>query len=151
MSLFDQVNEDMKAAMRAKDKVALAAIRNMKKLFLEAKTAPGANDELSDADAQKIVQKLVKQGKDAAAVFIEQNRQDLADEELAQVEVLSRYMPKQLTAEELDAAVREIVTSVGAAGPKDMGKVMGTASKQLAGKAEGRAISEKVKEILASL
>ncbi len=151
MSLFDQVNEDMKAAMRAKDKVALAAIRNMKKLFLEAKTAPGANDELSDADAQKIVQKLVKQGKDAAAVFIEQNRQDLADEELAQVEVLSRYMPKQLTAEELDAAVREIVTSVGAAGPKDMGKVMGTASKQLAGKAEGRAISEKVKEVLASL
>ncbi len=151
MSLFDQVNEDMKAAMRAKDKVALAAIRNMKKLFLEAKTAPGANDELSDADAQKIVQKLVKQGKDAAAVFIEQNRQDLADEELAQVEVLSRYMPKQLTAEELDAAVREIVTSVGAAGPKDMGKVMGAASKQLAGKAEGRAISEKVKEILASL
>lgn len=151
MSLFDQVNEDMKAAMRAKDKVALAAIRNMKKLFLEAKTAPGANDELSDADAQKIVQKLVKQGKDAAAVFIEQNRQDLADEELAQVEVLSRYMPKQLTAEELDAAVREIITSVGAAGPKDMGKVMGAASKQLAGKAEGRAISEKVKEILASL
>lgn len=151
MSLFDQVNEDMKAAMRAKDKVALAAIRNMKKLFLEAKTAPGANDELSDADAQKIVQKLVKQGKDSAAVFIEQNRQDLADEELAQVEVLSRYMPKQLTAEELDAAVREIVTSVGAAGPKDMGKVMGTASKQLAGKAEGRAISEKVKEVLASL
>ncbi|HXK75373.1 MAG TPA: GatB/YqeY domain-containing protein [Bacteroidaceae bacterium] len=151
MSLFDQVNEDMKAAMRAKDKVALAAIRNMKKLFLEAKTAPGANDELSDADAQKIVQKLVKQGKDSAAVFIEQNRQDLADEELAQVEVLSRYMPKQLTAEELDAAVREIITSVGAAGPKDMGKVMGAASKQLAGKAEGRAISEKVKEILASL
>ncbi len=151
MSLFDQVNEDMKAAMRAKDKVALAAIRNMKKLFLEAKTAPGANDELSDADAQKIVQKLVKQGKDSAAVFIEQNRQDLADEELAQVEVLSRYMPKQLTAEELDAAIREIITSVGAAGPKDMGKVMGAASKQLAGKAEGRAISEKVKEILASL
>ncbi len=151
MSLFDQVNEDMKAAMRAKDKVALAAIRNMKKLFLEAKTAPGANDELSDADAQKIVQKLVKQGKDSAAVFIEKNRQDLADEELAQVEVLSRYMPKQLTAEELDAAVREIITSVGAAGPKDMGKVMGAASKQLAGKAEGRAISEKVKEVLASL
>ena len=151
MSLFDQVNEDMKAAMRAKDKVALAAIRNMKKLFLEAKTAPGANDELSDADAQKIVQKLVKQGKDSAAVFIEQNRQDLADEELAQVEVLSRYMPKQLTAEELDAAIREIITSVGAAGPKDMGKVMGAASKQLAGKAEGRAISEKVKEVLASL
>lgn len=151
MSLFDQVNEDMKAAMRAKDKVALAAIRNMKKLFLEAKTAPGSNDELSDEAAQKIVQKLVKQGKDAAAVFIEQDRQDLADDELAQVEVLSRYMPKQLTAEELDAAVREIVASVGAEGPKDMGKVMGAASKQLAGKAEGRAISEKVKEVLASL
>lgn len=151
MSLFDQVNEDMKAAMRAKDKVALAAIRNMKKLFLEAKTAPGSNDELSDEAAQKIVQKLVKQGKDAAAVFVEQDRQDLADDELAQVEVLSRYMPKQLTAEELDAAVREIIASVGAEGPKDMGKVMGAASKQLAGKAEGRAISEKVKEVLASL
>lgn len=151
MSLFDQVNEDMKAAMRAKDKVALAAIRNMKKLFLEAKTAPGSNDELSDEAAQKIVQKLVKQGKDAAAVFVEQDRQDLADDELAQVEVLSRYMPKQLTAEELDAAVREIVASVGAEGPKDMGKVMGAASKQLAGKAEGRAISEKVKEVLAAL
>lgn len=151
MSLFDQVNEDMKAAMRAKDKVALAAIRNMKKLFLEAKTAPGSNDELSDETAQKIVQKLVKQGKDAAAVFTEQDRQDLADDELAQVDVLSRYMPKQLTAEELDAAVREIIASVGAEGPKDMGKVMGAASKQLAGKAEGRAISEKVKEVLASL
>ena len=148
MSLFDKVSEDIKTAMKAKDKVALETLRNIKKVFLEAKTAPGANDTLSDEDALKLIQKLAKQGKDAAAIYVEQGRQDLADEELAQVKVMENYLPKQLSAEELEAALREIIAEVGAEGPKDMGKVMGTATKRLAGVAEGRAISAKVKELL---
>ena len=150
MSLFDKVSEDIKTAMKAKDKVALETLRNIKKVFLEAKTAPGANDTLSDEDALKLIQKLAKQGKDAAAIYVEQGRQDLADEELAQVKVMENYLPKQLSAEELEAALREIIAEVGAEGPKDMGKVMGTATKRLAGVAEGRAISAKVKELLNS-
>ena len=148
MSLFDKVSEDIKTAMKAKDKVALETLRNIKKVFLEAKTAPGANDTLSDEDALKLIQKLAKQGKDAAAIYVEQGRQDLADEELAQVKVMENYLPKQLSAEELEAALHEIIAEVGAEGPKDMGKVMGTATKRLAGVAEGRAISAKVKELL---
>ena len=148
MSLFDKVSEDIKTAMKAKDKVALETLRNIKKVFLEAKTAPGANDTLSDEDALKLIQKLAKQGKDAADIYIQQGRQDLADEELAQVKVMENYLPKQLSAEELEAALREIIAEVGAEGPKDMGKVMGTATKRLAGVAEGRAISAKVKELL---
>ena len=138
----------MIAAMKAKDKVALETLRNVKKCFLEAKTAPGANDTLTDADALKIMQKLVKQGKDSAGVYAGQGRQDLADAELAQVAVIERYLPKQMTAEELENVLKEIIAQVGAAGPKDMGKVMGVASKSLAGKAEGRAISEAVKRLL---
>lgn len=148
MSLFDQISADIISAMKARDKVSLEALRNVKKVFLEAKTAPGANDELSDADATRIIQKLVKQGKDAAEIFASQNRQDLADEELAQIAVFERYLPKALTDEELTAAVADIIASVGATSMKDMGRVMGIASKQLAGKAEGRAISAKVKELL---
>ena len=150
MSLFDKVSEDIKTAMKAKDKVALETLRNIKKVFLEAKTAPGANDTLSDEDALKLIQKLAKQGKDAADIYIQQGRQDLADEELAQVKVMENYLPKQLSPEELEAALRDIIVQVGATGPKDMGKVMGTATKQLAGVAEGRAISAKVKELLNS-
>ena len=116
------------------------------KVVLEAKTAPGANDTLTDADALKIVQKLVKQGKDAAEIYIGQGRQDLADAELAQVQVMETYLPKQMSAEELEAALKEIIAEVGATSGKDMGKVMGVASKKLAGLAEGRAISAKVKE-----
>lgn len=134
--------------MKAKDKVALETLRNIKKCFLEAKTAPGANDSLTDADALKIMQKLVKQGKDSAAVYTEQGRQDLAEAELAQVAVIERYLPKPMSAEELETALKAIIAQVGAAGPKDMGKVMGVASKSLAGKAEGRAISEAVKRLL---
>lgn len=134
--------------MKAKDKVALESLRNVKKYFLEAKTAPGANDTLTDADAVKIIQKLVKQGKDSAEIYIGQGRQDLAESELAQVAVLEAYLPKQLSAEELEAALKAIIAEVGAEGGKDMGKVMGVASKQLAGLAEGRAISAKVKELL---
>ncbi len=148
MDLFEKVSEDIKNAMKAKDKVALETLRNVKKCFLEAKTAPGANDTLTDADALKIMQKLVKQGKDSAGVYAGQGRQDLADAELAQVAVIERYLPKQMSAEELENVLKEIIAEVGAAGPKDMGKVMGVASKRLAGKAEGRAISEAVKRLL---
>ena len=148
MDLFEKVSEDIKNAMTAKDKVALETLRNIKKCFLEAKTAPGANDSLTDADALKIMQKLVKQGKDSAAVYTEQGRQDLAEAELAQVAVIERYLPKPMSAEELETALKAIIAQVGAAGPKDMGKVMGVASKSLAGKAEGRAISEAVKRLL---
>ena len=148
MDLFDKVSEDIKNAMKAKDKVALETLRNVKKFFIEAKTAPGANDTLADADALKILQKLAKQGKDSADIYLQQNRQDLADAELAQVKVIESYLPKQLSAEELEAALKEIIAEVGAADAKDMGKVMGVASKKLAGIAEGRAISAKVKELL---
>ena len=148
MDLFERVSEDIKNAMKAKDKVALDTLRNIKKVFLEAKTAPGANDTLSDADAIKIVQKLTKQGKDAAEIYVQQGRQDLADAELAQVKVMEVYLPKQMTPEELEAALKEIIAETGAAGAKDMGKVMGVASKKLAGLAEGRVISAKVKELL---
>ena len=148
MGLFEQVSEDIKTAMKAKDKVALETLRNVKKVFLEAKTAPGANDTLNDADALKLIQKLSKQGKDAAEIYIQQGRQDLADAELAQVKVMEAYLPKQMTPEELEAALRAIIAETGATSAKDMGKVMGVATKRLAGQAEGRAISAKVKELL---
>ena len=149
MDLFDRVSEDIKTAMKAKDKVALETLRNIKKVFLEAKTAPGANDSLSDEAALKLIQKLAKQGKDAADIYVQQGRQDLADEELAQVRVMENYLPKQLSADELEKALKEIIAEVGATSVKDMGKVMGVATKKLAGVAEGRAISAKVKELLA--
>ena len=148
MNLFDQISNAIKAAMLAKDKVKLAALRNVKKLLLEAKTAPGANDTVTDDTALKIIQKLVKQGKDSAQIYTEQNRQDLADEELGQVRELEAYLPKQLTAGELELELKRIIAQIGAAGPQDMGKVMGIATKALTGKAEGRAISETVKRLL---
>lgn len=148
MDLFDVISNDIKEAMKAKDKVKLETLRNVKKFFLEAKTAPGANDTLTDDAALKIMQKLVKQGKDSASVYQGQGRADLAEAELAQVAVIEAYLPKQMSNEELEAALKEIIAEVGAEGPKDMGKVMGTATKKLAGKAEGRAISAKVKELL---
>ena len=148
MDLFDIISNDIKEAMKARDKVRLETLRNIKKVFLEAKTAPGANDTLTDDAALKIMQKLVKQGKASAALYNEQGRADLADAELAQVAVIETYLPKQMSAEELEAALKEIIAVVGATGPKDMGKVMGTATKKLAGLAEGRAISAKVKELL---
>ena len=148
MDLFELISNDIKEAMKAKDKVKLGTLRNVKKFFLEAKTAPGANDTLTDDAALKIMQKLVKQGKDSAALYTEQGRADLAEEELAQVHVIEAYLPKQLSAEELEEKLKEIIARVGAASAKDMGKVMGTATKELAGLAEGRAISAKVKELL---
>lgn len=149
MALFDQISKDIIAAMKAKDKVRLEALRNVKKLFLEAKTAPGANDELTDDAALKILAKLAKQGKDTAALYTSQNREDLANEELTQVAVIEEYLPKQLSEEELKAAIQKIIEETGASSPKDMGKVMGVATKTLAGKAEGKAISTVVKALLA--
>lgn len=149
MSLFDQVSKDIVAAMKAKDKVRLEALRNIKKFFIEAKTAPGANDTLDDAVALKILAKLAKQGRDTAALYHEQNRSDLAEEEEAQAKVIEEYLPKALTPEELEAEVKAIIAQVGATSAKDMGKVMGVASKQLAGRADGRAISTLVKQLLA--
>lgn len=149
MSLFDQISNDIKEAMKARDKVRLDTLRNIKKVFLEAKTAPGANDVLEDADALKMLQKLAKQGREAAATFVQQGRQDLADEELAQVNVIDSYLPQPLTEAEIEAAVKEIITQTGASSIKEMGRVMGLASKQMAGRADGGAISAVVKRLLA--
>lgn len=149
MALFETVSEDIKAAMKARDKVRLETLRNIKKVFLEAKTAPGANDTLDDADAMKILQKLAKQGRETAQTYIDNNRQDLADEELAQAKIIEEYLPKPLSEAEIEEAVKAIIAQTGASSMKDMGKVMGTASKQLAGKADGRAISAVVKKLLA--
>lgn len=149
MDLFDQVSEDIKAAMKARDKVRLMTLRNIKKVFLEAKTAPGANDTLADADAMRLLQKLAKQGKETAATYTQAGRSDLADEELAQVAVIEEYLPKPLSDEEIEQEVRKIIAAVNATGMKDMGKVMGQATKALAGKADGAAISKIVRRILA--
>lgn len=148
MNLFDKVSEDIKDAMRAKDKVRLEALRGIKKEFLEAKTAKGAGDELSDETAILILQKMVKQRKDSADIYKTQGREDLAGDELAQVAVLEEYLPKQLTQDELDARITEIIAQTGASSPADMGKVMGVATKVLAGIAAGKAISETVKKLL---
>ena len=149
MSLFDQVSKDIIEAMKAKDVVRRETLRNVKKYFLEAKTAPGANDEISDADALKILQKLAKQGKESAEVYQQQGREDLANEELAQVAVIEQYLPKQLSQEELEAKLKEIIQQVGASSPQEMGKVMGVATKQLAGLADGKVIAATVRKLLA--
>lgn len=148
MSLFDKVSEDIKDAMRAKDKIRLEALRGMKKEFIEAKTAKGAEDELSDEAAIQIIQKMAKQRRDSAEIYNGQNRPDLAEKELAELVVLETYLPKQLTQEELDVKVAEIIAQVGASSPADMGKVMGVATKALAGVTSGRAISDTVKKLL---
>lgn len=147
--LFDQISNDIKEAMKARDKVRLEALRNIKKVFIEAKTAPGANDTLEDAQALKILQRLAKQGHDSADLYTSQNRPDLAEEEMAQVNVIESYLPKQMSEEEIEAVVKGIIAQTGAQSMKEMGKVMGIASKQLAGKADGKKISEIVKKLLA--
>ena len=149
MALFEQVSSDIVQAMKAKDKVRLEALRNIKKVFIEAKTAPNANDTLEDATALKLLQKLAKQGRDSASLYTQQNRADLAEAEMAQVNVIESYLPKALSTEEIEAAVKAIIAETGAQSIKEMGKVMGMASKQLAGKAPGSAISEVVKRLLA--
>lgn len=148
MALFEKVSSDIIAAMKAKDAIRRDTLRNVKKYFLEAKTAPGANDELTDDAALKILQKLAKQGRESAEIYKGQGRADLAEEEMAQVRVIEEYLPKQLSEEELEAKLKEIIAEVGASGPQDMGKVMGVSTKKLAGLAEGRAISACVKKLL---
>jgi hypothetical protein len=149
MNLFDKVSGDIKAAMLAKEKVRLEALRGIKKEFLEAKTAKGSNGELTDDAAMKILAKMVKQRRETAQIYTEQNRAELAQNELAEAAVIEEYLPKQLSDEELTAELKQIIAQVGATSAKEMGKVMGVASKSLAGRADGRAISAKVKELLA--
>ena len=149
MNLFDQISEDIKQAMLAKDKVALDALRGIKKEFLEAKTAKGSDGELHDDRALQILQKMVKQRKEAAEMFRGANRLELADDEMAQCVIIERYLPAMMSEDELKAALQAIITQVGAAGPQDMGKVMGVATKQLAGKAEGKTINLVVRQLLA--
>ena len=149
MDIFDIISNDLKEAMKAKDKVALDTLRNIKKALLEAKTAPGAGDSVDDATATKIISKLAKQGRESAELFASQNRPELAAEEMAQVAVLERYLPKQMSDEERTEALKSIIAEVGASTPQEMGKVMGVATKKLAGMADGKAISAKVRELLA--
>ncbi|WP_312922764.1 GatB/YqeY domain-containing protein [Empedobacter brevis] len=150
MNLETQIMGQLKEAMKAKNTVALEALRAVKSELLLAKTS-GANGELSEDQEIALLQKLVKQRKEAAEQFETNARPELAEKELAQAEVIQQFLPAQLTDEELTVAIKEIVTEVGATSPKDMGKVMGAASSKLAGKAEGKLISAKVKDILASL
>ncbi len=148
MELFNQINEDLKAAMKARDKEKLEALRNIKKVMLEAKSAKGAGAELDDTEVVKIISKLAKQGSDSAKIYKEQGRDDLYEQEMAQVAVFETYLPAKLSDEELTKIVKEIIAETGASSMKDMGKVMGIASKKLAGKADGKEISGKVKNIL---
>ena len=148
MSLEQQISKGIMEAMKAKDTVRLSALRNAKKYIIEAKTAGPEITELPDADVLKIISKLAKQGTDSAAIFTEQNRADLASEELAQVAVYQEFLPKQLTPEELAAEVKAVIAEVGATSMKEMGKVMGVATKQLSGRADGGAISACVKKLL---
>jgi len=149
MSLQNQIMDDMKAAMKAKDTVALESLRAIKSAILLAQTETGAGTELSQEDEIKLLQKLVKQRKDSAAIYIEQGRQDLADPELAQSAVIEKFLPAQLSEEEVEAVVKKIIADNGFSGMADMGKVMGIASKELAGQADGKAISNAVKKALA--
>ncbi|MFA5046770.1 MAG: GatB/YqeY domain-containing protein [Paludibacter sp.] len=147
--LYERVSGDIKTAMLARDKVALEAIRGIKKEFIEARTVKGGDGTMSDDVAVKILQKMIKQRKESAQIYVEQNRPELAENELAEVAVIERYLPAQMSDAELEAAVAAVIAQLGASGPQDMGKVMGVASKQLAGKTEGRLISDKVKALLA--
>ena len=150
MNLFDQISEDIKKAMLAREKVRLEALRGIKKEFLEAKTAKGANGELSDDIATKIMVKMVKQRKESARIYEENNRPELAQNELAEAVVIEEYLPKQLSEEELVAELKAVIAETGATGPKEMGKVMGVATKRLAGRADGKIVSAKVKELLSN-
>ncbi len=150
MSLEQQIQSDIKAAMVAKDKVALAATRAVKAAILLAKTSEGgAKDSLEDAEVVKIVQKLVKQRKESAEIYSQQARQDLADNELAEAAVMEKYLPAALSEAQVEEAVKAIIAETGASSMADMGKVMGVATKKLAGQADGRLISTIVKKLLA--
>jgi uncharacterized protein YqeY len=149
MAIFDQINEDIKAAMKAREKEKLEALRGIKKVMLEAQTAKGAGDVLADDDALKIISKLAKQGSDSANIYKEQGREDLYEQEMNQVAIFESYLPAKMSDEDLTAAVKAVIEQVGASSMKDMGKVMGIASKKLAGQADGKDIADKVKALLA--
>ncbi len=148
MSLEQQIMAEMKDAMKAKDEALLRGLRAIKAEIIKAKTEPGANGEVTTEGELKLLQKLVKQRKDSLEIFTQQNRPDLAQKEQEEISVIERFLPKQLNAEELKTALEKIIAEVGATSPADLGKVMGVASKQLAGKADGKAISAVVKELL---
>lgn len=148
MSLKASVESEIKKAMLAKDKDRLRALRAIKSLILLEETKAGGGDGISADEEMKLLTKAAKQRKDSADIYKEQNREDLYAVEMAELEIISEFLPKQLSAEELEAELKAIIAEVGAAGPKDMGKVMGVATKSLAGKADGKAISQKVKELL---
>lgn len=149
MSLAEKIASDLINAMKAKDKVALEAIRAAKTAFILAKAEKGASSVLTQEDELKIIQKLVKQRKESAEIYREQNRMDLYEKEVIEAEVLERYLPAKMSDEELTGIIKEIITRLGAKSPADMGKVMGVAAKELAGRADGKEISVKVRQLLA--
>jgi uncharacterized protein YqeY len=148
MALFEQVSEGIMAAMKAREKEKLEALRNLKKVMIEARTSKGAGSELTDEESLKIIQKLVKQGKESADIYLKQNRNDLYEEEMAQVKVLETFLPEQISGDKLTAIIAETIQQTGATSIKDMGKVIGFVSKELAGKADGREIAAIVREML---
>ena len=148
MNIFDKISDGIKEAMKAKNQVRLDTLRAIKKEFIEAKTAKGAEGELNDDTAMKILVKMVKQRKEGAEIYAANNRQDIADLNLAEAKIIEEFLPQQLTVEELEEALKAIIERVGATSPQQMGMVMGVATKELAGRAEGKAISAKVKELL---
>ncbi len=148
MSILKDLMPLIKEAMKAKDQASLAALRAIKSEVLKAKTASGATEELTEDEEIKLIQRLIKQRRDAAVIYKEQGREDLLKDEVDQADVIAQFLPQQMSSEELEAKLKEIISQVGASGPKDMGKVMGMANKSLAGKAEGRAIADAVKRLL---
>ena len=150
MSLKQQIDNDIKKAMLSKNKQELEALRSIKSLILLAETEKGGSEDITSEAEKKLLMKAAKQRKESAEIFEQQNRKDLADRELAQLEVINRYLPKQLSEEEIKATLLSVIKEVGAAGPQDMGKVMGVATKRLAGQADGKLISELVKKLLSS-
>lgn len=148
MTLSDKINDDLKEAMKSREKEKLEALRNIKKVIIEAKSAKGAGSELDDDEVLKIISKLAKQGIESAAIYQQQGRSDLYEQEMFQVGVFERYLPAKLSEEELTGSIKAIIAELGATSMKDMGKVMGVASKKLAGLADGKDISAKVKDLL---
>ncbi|OJW83523.1 MAG: glutamyl-tRNA amidotransferase [Bacteroidetes bacterium 46-16] len=148
MSLEQKVMEEMKQAMKAKNEAALRTLRAIKAAILLEKTSEAGGKELTEADETKMLQKMAKQRRDSLDIFEKQNREDLAAKEREELDILERFLPKQMSADELKEALKAIIAQVGASSPADMGKVMGVATKQLAGQADGKAISETVKQLL---
>lgn len=149
MKISEQINEDLKMAMREKDKIALEALRAAKTAFTLAKTKEGASDELPESEELKIVQKLVKQRNESAEIYKQQDRNDLYEKEIAEAKVLKKYLPAKMSAEELKAYLETLINKLGANGQQDMGKVMGSATKELAGQADGKDIAQIVRKLLA--